>query len=141
MFYQRDQRGVYVLRGMEVIALSGDAHTTEDELYKVCHRENRYLTYSAFREDLHYLLKEKYLYLEGRRLYTTLLWRYEQSAAQNLAHILKNPFPNGIALEWGSRGRWFESSHSDQTMIIRTTLSKWVMCSDLSFLSKVFSKK
>ena len=21
----------------------------------------------------------------------------------------------GIALEWGSRGRWFESSHSDQT--------------------------
>ena len=20
----------------------------------------------------------------------------------------------GIALEWGSRGRWFESSHSDQ---------------------------
>lgn len=47
MFYQRDQRGVYVLRGMEVIALSGDAHTTEDELYKVCHRENRYLTYSA----------------------------------------------------------------------------------------------
>ena len=40
----------------------------------------------------------------------------------------------GIALEWGSRGRWFESSHSDQTMIIRTTLSKWVMCSDLSFL-------
>lgn len=94
MFYQRDQRGVYVLRGMEVIALSGDAYTTEDELYKVCHRENRYLTYSSFREDLHYLLKEKRLYLEGRRLYTTLLWRYEQSAAQNLAHILKNPFPN-----------------------------------------------
>ena len=22
----------------------------------------------------------------------------------------------GIALEWGSRGRWFESSHSDQTI-------------------------
>ena len=22
----------------------------------------------------------------------------------------------GIALEWGSRGRWFESSHSDQEM-------------------------
>ena len=43
----------------------------------------------------------------------------------------------GIALEWGSRGRWFESSHSDQTMIIRTTLSRWVMCSDLSFLLKM----
>ena len=47
----------------------------------------------------------------------------------------------GIALEWGSRGRWFDSSHSDQVMIIRTTLSKWVMCSDLSFLLKVFYSK
>ena len=29
---------------------------------------------------------------------------------------LKNPgvAKFGIALEWGSRGRWFESSHSDQ---------------------------
>ena len=34
----------------------------------------------------------------------------------------------------GARCREFESPHSDQTMIIRTTLSKWVMCSDLSFL-------
>ena len=29
-----------------------------------------------------------------------------------------NPFPGvaqiGSALEWGSRGRWFDSSHSDQ---------------------------
>ena len=77
MFYQKDKRGMYILRAMEDISLNGDAYTTEDELYKVCHRDNRYLTYSAFREDLHYLLKEKYLYLEGRRLYTTLLCRYE----------------------------------------------------------------
>ena len=46
----------------------------------------------------------------------------------------------GIALEWGSRGRWFKSSHSDQTMIIRTTLSKWVVCSDLSFLLRIYCK-
>ena len=25
----------------------------------------------------------------------------------------------GIALEWGSRGRWFESSHSDQKSVFR----------------------
>ena len=43
----------------------------------------------------------------------------------------------GSALDWGSRGREFKSRHSDQTMIIRTTLSKWVVCSDLSFLSKM----
>ena len=38
----------------------------------------------------------------------------------------------------GARCREFESPHSDQTMIIRTTLSKWVMCSDLSFLLKMY---
>ena len=43
----------------------------------------------------------------------------------------------GIALGSGPRGRGFKSRHSDQTMIIRTTLSKWVMCSDLSFLLKM----
>ncbi len=32
----------------------------------------------------------------------------------------------------------FESCHLDQTMIIRTTLSKWVMCSDLSFLLRIY---
>ena len=37
----------------------------------------------------------------------------------------------------GARCREFESPHSDQLMIIRTTLSKWVMCSDLSFLLKM----
>ena len=47
----------------------------------------------------------------------------------------------GIAREWGSRGLEFESQHSDQVMIIRTTLSKWVMCSDLSFLLKMCCRK
>ena len=31
----------------------------------------------------------------------------------------------------------FDSYVADQTMIIRTTLSKWVVCSDLSFLLKM----
>ena len=35
----------------------------------------------------------------------------------------------------------FKSRHSDQVMIIRTTLSKLVMCSDLSFLLKMFYSK
>ena len=32
----------------------------------------------------------------------------------------------------------FAALLSDQVMIIRTTLSKWVMCSDSSFLSRIF---
>ena len=33
----------------------------------------------------------------------------------------------GIALEWGSRGRWFESSHSDQSEY-PVGYSDFVMC-------------
>ena len=47
----------------------------------------------------------------------------------------------GIALGSGPRDRGFKSRHSDQIMIIRTTLSKLVMCSDLSFLLKIFFRK
>ena len=39
-------------------------------------------------------------------------------------------FPIGL----GPGDRAFEPHYSVQGMIIRTTLSKWVMCSDLSFL-------
>ena len=49
-----------------------------------------------------------------------------------------SPFDAQHQSNWGSRGREFKSRHSDQVMIIRTTLSKWVMCSDLSFLSRIF---
>ena len=30
----------------------------------------------------------------------------------------------GIALEWGSRGRWFESSHSDQNVLMKDAAPK-----------------
>ena len=43
----------------------------------------------------------------------------------------------GTAPHLGCGDRTFESCHSDQTMIIRTTLSRWVMCSDLSFLLRM----
>ena len=44
----------------------------------------------------------------------------------------------GSAPALGAGCRRFKSCHSDQTMIIRTPLSKWVMCSDLSFLLRIF---
>ena len=37
----------------------------------------------------------------------------------------------GIALEWGSRGRWFESSHSDQENRKRFTLSVFFLRHEL----------
>ena len=49
--------------------------------------------------------------------------------------------PEGSDIGLGPSGREFESPISDQVMIIRTTLSKLVMCSDLSFLLKMFYSK
>ena len=45
--------------------------------------------------------------------------------------------PEGLDIGLGPSGREFESPISDQTMIIRTTLSRLVMCSDLSFLLRI----
>ena len=49
--------------------------------------------------------------------------------------------PEGSDIGLGTGDRAFEPHYSDQVMIIRTTLSKLVMCSDLSFLLKMFYNK
>ena len=46
--------------------------------------------------------------------------------------------PEGSDIGLGPGDCAFEPHYSDQGMIIRTTLSKWVMCSDLSFLLRIF---
>ena len=48
--------------------------------------------------------------------------------------------PEGLDIGLGPGDRAFEPHYSDQVMIIRTTLSKLVMCSDLSFLLRIFCK-
>ena len=91
MYYSKDKRGIYILRAMEDISLNGDAYTTIEALFRVCQRNDRRLSYSAFREDLAFLLHKGLLHLEGQRLYTTYNWRCEQSAAISLANILHAP--------------------------------------------------
>ena len=41
-----------------------------------------------------------------------LIWSLSET--KNDDHKYPGVAKFGIALEWGSRGRWFESSHSDQ---------------------------
>ena len=47
-----------------------------------------------------------------------------------------SPHLDGLAISLNELND-FAALLSDQVMIIRTTLSKWVMCSDLSFLLKM----
>ena len=48
-----------------------------------------------------------------------------------------SPHLDGLAISLNELND-FAALLSDQVMIIRTTLSKWVMCSDLSFLSRIY---
>ncbi len=48
-----------------------------------------------------------------------------------------SPHLDGLAISLNELND-FAALLSDQVMIIRTTLSKWVMCSDSSFLSRIF---
>ena len=50
------------------------------------------------------------------------------------------PHLDGLAISLNELND-FAALLSDQVTIIRTTLSKWVMCSDLSFLLKMFYSK
>ena len=157
MYYSKDKRGIYILRAMEDISLNGDAYTTIEALFRVCQHNDRRLSYSAFREDLAFLLHKGLLHLEGQRLYTTYNWRCEQSAVISLANILRAPsldkpelpdtlLVNGVQLAGEQRSAVELALSSRLSLILggagsgKTTLVKaimdhrpskngWVLCS------------
>ena len=61
----------------------------------------------------------------------------ERIAPQDFLKTLADNISTGGSIFFRDAFYEFISSQSDQTMIIRTTLSKLVMCSDLSFLLKI----
>ncbi len=48
---------------------------------------------------------------------------------------------DGSALEWGSRGRWFKSSHSDQLLELETLSFKLFFCFLRTFSESPFFEK
>ena len=58
-----------------------------------------------------------------------------------------NPFPGvaqfGSALEWGSRGRWFDSSHSDQEGVTKLLSPRFFQysCGFMGFLGPTFQNR
>lgn len=82
-------RGQYILNALERLGLSGDAYSTVEELYRVCQGAAKgSLPMSIFQGDLGFLLREKRLSQEGRRVYLTRTLRYEDAAAVALAELL-----------------------------------------------------
>ena len=84
-------RSRYILSALEDHCLNGDAYVTEDILYKRCRDRRRSLSYEVFKADLAEQIRLGFIHPEGSRLYAVRTWRYENSAAQSLSAILRNP--------------------------------------------------
>lgn len=83
-------QGGYILSALGKYCLNGDAYAYADELYAICKKEYPKVSYAEFQEDFKHLLHEGRLCREGRRVYFWRTLRYEDSAAKDLAVILKN---------------------------------------------------
>ena len=86
-----ENRSRYILSALEDHCLNGDAYVTEDILYKRCRDRRRSLSYEVFKADLAEQIRLGFIHPEGSRLYAVRTWRYENSAAQSLSAILRNP--------------------------------------------------
>ncbi len=90
MVVDSDKIGLYILQALEQISLNGDAFTTEDPLFRQCLSEHKDTKYTVFKQDLAYLIQNKLVIREGRRLYLRKIWRYEESTAKMLSEMLPN---------------------------------------------------
>ncbi len=87
-YYKTSKNARFLLQLLEDYCLSGDAYVTREILWSLCKRKSPRMTPVAFSHILSELLQLDYLHLEGRRLYLTRIWRYENATAQALAKIL-----------------------------------------------------
>lgn len=80
-------RGAYILNALEQHSLNGDAYVLFDEAYRICCPDHQ-VTFKVFLDDLMFLIKSGALHREGSHLYLEKTYRYEEAAAEYLAHIL-----------------------------------------------------
>lgn len=88
----------YVYLALEALCLNGDAYVTEDRLFQKCAEQKKNLTYWVFKNDLNTQIRLGAICCEGSSLYMTKVWRYEESAAQALANIIRQPALQPIPL-------------------------------------------
>lgn len=89
-YYTASKNARFLLKLLEDYCLNGDTYVTKEILWSLCKRKSPQMTAVAFSHILSELLQLDCLHLEGRRLYLTRIWRYENATAQALAHILSH---------------------------------------------------
>ena len=81
----------YIYETMTDYANGGNAYITSDYLYRLCKQRHKDLDIETFTANLSELFKNKLLTAEEGRIYLTETWRYEERAAEALAHIADLP--------------------------------------------------
>ncbi len=81
----------YVATVMDSICLNGDSYTDAKSLFDACKRERFHLDCATFQADLAEQIRAGQIHVEGRRLYSTRTWNYEEHVAAKLAEILPMP--------------------------------------------------
>ena len=84
-----DIQGGYILVALKEHFLNGDAYVQVNEVYPLSKRVKQ-TTFTEFQADFRFLVREGLLCREGSRVYLRDTLRYEESAANCLAAILKN---------------------------------------------------
>ena len=84
----------YISAALDEICLNGNAFVSKEELYKKCGQLRHGLRYETFRDHLAEQIREDNIHVEGRRLYATKTWRYEEHAADRIAELpSRSPLP------------------------------------------------
>ena len=81
-------RGSYIPTALNRYCLNGDAFIMIEDAYTICTDGKR--PYRVFEGDLAEQVRLGKVHREGRRLYLTKTWRYENAAATHLSAILRD---------------------------------------------------
>ena len=87
---KEELRGGYILVALNQHTLNGDAYVQADEVYSISKKVEPRVSYTEFSEDFRFLVQTGLVCREGSRVYLRDTLRYEESAAKDLATILKN---------------------------------------------------
>ncbi len=87
---KENEQGKYIMIAMDAINKTGDIYTYEDDLLQACREENSFLPKEEFLRDLRFLMKEKLLHKDGRRIYVQYDWAYQCEVAIHLSDMLSS---------------------------------------------------
>ena len=90
----------YILSVITEYCLCGDSYIDIGKLFKLCRKKFDELTHEDFGKELIRESEAELIYIDGVRVYSYLIWRYECNTAQKLSiRLANNCFPNNCTIK------------------------------------------